>query len=143
MFDDGGVRFAYPAGWSVTGFSLTVTPRRLVVASYPVSRAQVEGDCGGSKALNALPRGGAAILLIDYGAGPRKQGFARQRRSFQLAHGALVNYDCFGRGYAFRFYSEEHNLQAQVVYGRRASRTERRATLKILDSLLTSAPASA
>jgi hypothetical protein len=56
-----------PPGWSVSGFSETVFPPRLVAASYPVTRADVEGDCGGLAAVERLARGGAYVVLIDYG----------------------------------------------------------------------------
>jgi hypothetical protein len=60
-----GITLRYPVGWSVTGFSRTVSPSRIVLASYKVTLADVEGDCGGRRALTALPGEGAAVLLMD------------------------------------------------------------------------------
>jgi hypothetical protein len=66
-FAERGVSLETPSGWSVSGFSETVFPRRLVAASYPVTRADVEGDCGGLAAVERLPSDGAYVVLIDYG----------------------------------------------------------------------------
>ena len=70
-----GVSFQHPSGWSLTGFSRSNSPTRLVLASYHVTRSEVEGDCGGSEALTALPKHGVAVLLIDYGPGLPKNEF--------------------------------------------------------------------
>jgi pilus assembly protein TadC len=56
VFRDDGIEFSYPRAWSVSGFSRAVSPARLVISSYRVTRGEVEGDCGGSRALAALPR---------------------------------------------------------------------------------------
>jgi hypothetical protein len=130
-----GIAFRYPAGWSVTGFSHTISPQRLAVASYRVTQRQVEGDCGGEKALAALPARGAAVLLFDYGPVPATRDFPRRPRQFLLRQGRFGDYECFGRSYLFRFHTAGHNVQAQVALGRLADATMRARTLAVLDSL--------
>ena len=67
LFTENGVALHVPSTWSVTGFSVDVTPRRLVAASYDVRPGDVEGDCGGQAAILRLPRDGAYVVLIDDG----------------------------------------------------------------------------
>ncbi len=134
-FNAEGVAFLYPDGWSVTGFSRTVAPARLVVASYPVSRAEVEGDCGGMRALQALPPNGAAVLLIDYGPGPASTQFPARPSHFRLEQFKRANYDCFGDSYMLRFHTAGHNLQTHLVFGRNAGATQRNQALGVLDTL--------
>ena len=134
-FDAEGVAFVYPAGWSVTGFSRTVSPARLVVASYPVRRAEVEGDCGGMRALQALPRNGAAVLLIDYGPGPANSRFPSRLSRFRLDQFKRASYDCFGDSYMLRFHAARHDLQAHVVFGGNARVAQRNRALGVLDTL--------
>jgi hypothetical protein len=119
----------------VTGFSTTNSPNRLVVASYRVTRPQVEGDCGGMEALNALPPRGVAVLIIDYGPAPRTSSFPPRPQQFQLRHGKYGNYECFGRSYVFRFRYASLDLQAHVAVGRLATAGRRNEALAILDSL--------
>jgi len=65
---ESGLSFRYPRSWTVIGFSHTNSPRRLVAASYHVVARQVEGDCGGMRALQSLPPQGSAVLLFDDGS---------------------------------------------------------------------------
>jgi hypothetical protein len=134
-FNAEGVAFVYPAGWSVTGFSRTVSPARLVVASYPVKRAEVEGDCGGMRALQAVPRNGAAVLLIDYGPGPANSQFPARPSRFRLDQFKRANYDCFGDSYMLRFHAAGHDLQTHLVFGGKADVTQRNQALGVLDTL--------
>jgi len=129
-----GLAFRYPRGWSVTGFSTTNSPSRLVVASYHVELRQVEGDCGGIEALSKLPARGAAVLIIDYGSGVLSAGFAPKPRRFQLRSGRYGNYECFGRSWVFRFHSAGRDVQAHVILGRLASSDVRGKALTILNS---------
>ena len=98
--DDGPHRFAerglslqVPEGWSVSGFSETVFPRRLVAATYAVKRDDVEGDCGGLAAAQRLPSDGAYVVLIDYGGGVDAESRQRdfnQRLPLTFKDGQLV-----------------------------------------------------
>ena len=91
-----GVTFRHPASWSVTGFSRTNSPPRLVLANYPVKRSEVEGDCGGMEALAGLPKAGVAVLLIDYGPGLPRNEFPPRSNRLRIAGFRRANYDCFG-----------------------------------------------
>jgi hypothetical protein len=130
-----GIAFRYPAGWFVTGFSKTNFPSRLVAASYPVTRLQVEGDCGGMDALNKLPSGGAAVLIIDYARAAATSSFPARPQRFRLRDGKYGNYECFGQSYLFHFNSAGRDLQAHVVIGHLATARRRDEALAILDSL--------
>jgi hypothetical protein len=130
------IAFRYPADWFVTGFSQTVSPERLVVASYRVTRSEVEGDCGGSRALAARSPHDVAVLLIDYGPPvAATEDFPPRSRHLSLRLGTYGDYECFGAGYMLRFYAAGHDLQAHVAIGRRADAKLRRQALAILDSL--------
>ena len=127
-----GLSFRYPQEWTTTGFSRSNSPHRVVVASYRVRPSEVEGDCGGSAALRRLPQGGAAVLLIDYGAG---QGFPRHPSVFRLAQFQRGDYECFGKSYMLRFQRGGHDIQAHVAVGDTADASKRTEALRILDSL--------
>jgi hypothetical protein len=129
---ESGLTLRYPRDWRATGFSQTVSPRRLVVASYDVKTDQVEGDCGGMRALQALPAAGAAVLLIDYGSAAR---FAQHPNSFTLSEFEHANYECFGPSYMLRFRRGGEDIQAFVAFGSRASADRQQQALSILDSL--------
>jgi hypothetical protein len=120
----------------VTGFSTTVSPERLVVASYRVKRREVEGDCGGARALAARSPRDVAVLLIDYGPPvAATRTFPPRPRHFSLRLGTYGDYECFGASYMLRFYAAGHNLEAHVAIGRRADEKLRRQALALLDSL--------
>jgi hypothetical protein len=133
-FRDGesGLMFRYPRSWSITGFSHSNSPRRLVAASYHVKADEVEGDCGGIEALQSLPGSGAAVLLIDYGS---SSSFAPHPGHFTLSDFKRANFECFGDSYMLRFSRGVHDLQAHVALGSRASADRRVPALSILDSL--------
>lgn len=135
-----GITLHYPADWSVTGFSRTVSPPRIVLASYKITPGDVEGDCGGRGALTALPDDGAAVLLIDFGpardaARARGLDFPPRPKHFLLGQFARGNYECFGNSYMLRFAATGHGFQAYLWLGEHASRAARKELLRILDSL--------
>jgi hypothetical protein len=137
-FSEHGFSLRVPDGWSVSGLSNTNSPRRLIAATYGVSRSDVEGDCGGVAAVERLPRDGAYVVLIDYGrsldAGTRRRDFAR-RLPLTFEDGQLANFECFGRSYAFRLLMAGRAFQAHVGLGRDADRITREAALSVLNSL--------
>jgi hypothetical protein len=136
VFEQRDIAFVVPSGWSVTGFSETVTPRRLVAASYPVIPADVEGDCGGLDAVQRLPPEGAYVVLIDYGAGSsRLAEFVDTLPAATLREGQLAEFGCFGRSFAFRFVSADHALQVHVGIGSVATLQRRSEALALLNSI--------
>ncbi|MEO8289841.1 MAG: hypothetical protein ABI649_02460 [Gaiellaceae bacterium] len=133
-FEGHGISFRYPSNWHIAGFSTTVFPARVAVASYPLPADAVEGDCGGIVAVRRLPADGALVLLIDYGdAGVR--GFGPRPRHFALRGGKLADYECFGHSYLFQFRIGGRDLQAHLLLGRNASEMTAAQALEILDSL--------
>jgi hypothetical protein len=127
-----GLSFRYPQRWSASGFSQSVTPPRLVVASYRVRPSEVEGDCGGSAALRRLPRDGAAVLVIDYGT---SRGFPRHPSAFKPSQFQRADWECFGDTYTLRFRRDGRDLQAHVALGKDADASKRVEALRVLDSL--------
>jgi hypothetical protein len=109
-----------------------VSPRRLVVASYDVKPDQVEGDCAGMRALQALPAAGAAVLLIDYGSVAR---FAPHPNGFTLSEFEHANYECFGPSYMLRFRRGGEDIQAYVALGSHVSADRQQQALSIVDSV--------
>jgi hypothetical protein len=135
-FAGNGVSLRYPSGWHVSGFSETNSPQRLAVASFELPAAAVEGDCGGAAAVAKLPRGGALVLLFDYGSFPRAlPAFPPRPATFTLGRGAFANYECFGPGRRFRFRTRGRNFHAHVAFGGSSSGEVRGQALAILDSL--------
>jgi len=130
-----GVSFQHPSSWSLTGFSRSNSPTRVVLASYHVTRSEVEGDCGGSEALAALPKRGVAVLLIDYGPGLPRNGFPPRPNHMRLAGFKRANYDCFGDSYMRRFSVGGTDFQAHIAVGRDAGTKERNDALESLDSV--------
>jgi hypothetical protein len=130
-----GVSFQHPSSWSVTGFSRSNSPTRLVLASYRVTRSEVEGDCGGSEALAALPKRGVAVLLIDYGTGLPSSEFPLRPNHMRLSGFKRANYDCFGDSYMRRFSVGGIDFQAHIAVGRDAASKERNEALRSLESL--------
>jgi hypothetical protein len=137
-FSERGLSLQVPDGWSVSGFSETVFPRRLVAATYAVDRGDVEGDCGGLAAVQRLPPDGSYVVLIDYGGGvdanTRQRDFDQQL-PLTFNDGQLAEFECFGRSYAFRFIAADRALQAHVAVGRAADRQTRQAALAVLNSI--------
>jgi hypothetical protein len=137
-FSERGLSLRIPDGWSVSGFSKTVFPRRLVAATYAVNRGDVEGDCGGLAAVQRLPPDGSYIVLIDYGGGvdtdTRQRDFD-QRLPLTFDDGRLAEFACFGRSYAFRFIVAGRALQVHLALGRTADPSTRKAALAVLNSI--------
>jgi hypothetical protein len=78
----------------------------MVAASYPVRREDVEGDCGGSAAVNRMPADGAFVVVIDYDQLPvNRREF---RDTLPLTSAGLfdrarhANFECFGPSYVLR-----------------------------------------
>ncbi|MGH3019971.1 MAG: hypothetical protein ACRDNR_07415 [Gaiellaceae bacterium] len=132
-FTERGVSFRYPRDWSVAGFSTTVSPARVAIASYPLDADAVEGDCGGWAAVEALPPEGALVIIIDYGEAAR---FAARPARFRLADGEYANYECFGASIMFRFQAGGRALQAHVAIGHDAGTSLSREALAVLDSVV-------
>ena len=133
-FSDQGISFRYPHDWSATGFSRTVWPARLAVASYPLPANAVEGDCGGYAAVEALPDDGALVIVIDYGTG-RFAGFPPRSPRFRLPDGKYAEYECFGASTMFSFRLGNRRIQAHVALGRNAGATLSRQALGVLESM--------
>lgn len=138
-FAERQVSFELPDGWSVSGFSETVFPRRLVAASYPVSPGDVEGDCGGFAAVERLPSDGAYVVLIDYGgsfdADQLNRTDFKQRLPLTLDEGQLAEFECFGRSYAFWFIVSGRGLQAHIGLGSIADPKTRAHAVAVLNSI--------
>lgn len=132
-FSERGISFQYPRDWSVAGFSTTLSPARVAIASYPLPADAVEGDCGGWAAVEALPRDGALVILIDYGETAR---FAARPSRFRLSDGEHANYECFGASTMFRFQVGGRALQAHVAIGQDAGTSLSGEALAILDSVV-------
>lgn len=130
-----GIAFRYPADWSVSGFSTTNSPSRVVVASFPLPKKVVEGDCGGLEAARRLTDDGAFVLLIDYGPELGRR-FPRRPARFALRPRAFAEYECFGPSYLIRFRSGGRNLQAHVALGKAAQPARTRQALAILQSVV-------
>lgn len=137
-FSERGLSLRVPKSWSVSGFSETVFPRRVVAATYAVNRDDVEGDCGGLAAVQRLAPDGAYLVLIDYGGGvdadTRRRDFD-QRLPLTFNDGQLAEFECFGRSYAFRFVVAGRALQAHLAVGRAADQETREAALAVLNSI--------
>lgn len=139
-FAENGITLEVPSGWSVTGFSVDVTPRRLAAASYDVRPVDVEGDCGGQAAIQRLPRDGAYVLLIDYGTfnvdrddfsadlptSGRDEPFRKER---------FAEFECFGPSYLFRFVVRGRSLQAHLGIGPDATEDLRAEAVQVLTSI--------
>lgn len=132
-FSQAGISFRYPRGWSVAGFSKSNFPPRLVVSSYDLPPNAVEGDCGGWKAVERLPRQGAYVILIDYGSG----NFPRRPSRLILSDGKRANYECFGESTMFRFSVGRVSVQAHVGLGSEATPSTLNQALTVLTSLAT------
>ena len=65
-----GITVSYPHGWHLIAppiTSLAYPYARLLLTSYPATRG---GDCGPTRAENALPADGALIFLLEYSTTP-------------------------------------------------------------------------
>jgi hypothetical protein len=142
-FAERGIALTAPSTWSVTGFSVNVTPHRLVAASYDVRAADVEGDCGGQAAVTRLPRDGAYLVLIDYGAYPRSvdtDDFGEERptsgRDEPFRRDRFAHFECFGPSHAFLFVIEGRALQAHLGIGSDATAERRDEAVEVLRSII-------
>lgn len=141
VFSDRAIQLQVPRTWSITGFSTTNRPRRLVAASYPVRREDVEGDCGGIAAVTRLPEDGAFVVLIDYG----NTRVNPQEFQTTLPAGAEALFDpsrhiptdCFGSSYMSRLTVDGRPLQVHVGLGSRAGGELRGELLAVVNSITT------
>ena len=133
-FRERGIVIEIPSDWTAAGFSRTVSPARMAVASYPIQANDVEGDCGGLKAAEALPHDGALVILIDYGTTSSAE-FRPRPRHFRLPDGDHSLYECFGESTMFRFRDRGRGFQAFVAFGPDADSARVRDALRLLDSL--------
>jgi hypothetical protein len=139
-FSERGVHLQIPSAWSITGFSTTNAPSRLVAASYSVRPEDSEGDCGGNAAIARLPEDGAFIALIDYDEMPVDRGdfpdtlpvasvddlFDRRR---------FLQFDCFGPSYMLRLIVNRRPIQVHVGLGKEASSERRAEVVAIVNSI--------
>jgi hypothetical protein len=137
QFAESSVSLRYPDGWHVSGFSRTNSPRRLAIASYPLPDDAVEGDCGGSRAVELLPREGALVLVIDYGS---RASFEPRAADVRLEGGRHAEYECFGPSTMFRFRVGDRDFQAHVALGPEADDALRDEALAILESIAVEEP---
>lgn len=141
-FAENGIALQVPSTWSVTGFSVDVTPRRLVAASYDVRPADVKGDCGGQAAIQRLPKDGAYVVLIDYGPFPGnvdRDDFSADLptsgRDEPFSAERFAEFGCFGPSYVFLFIVEGRALQAHVGIGPDATAERRDDAVEVLNSI--------
>lgn len=141
-FAHNGIALEVPSAWTVTGFSVDVTPRRLVAASYQVSPAEVEGDCGGQAAIQRLPDDGAYVVLIDYGSFPGsldRDDFSADLptsgRDEPFSDERFAEFACFGPSYVFVFVVKGRALQAHVGVGPDATADRRDEAVDVLNSI--------
>jgi hypothetical protein len=139
-FSERGVQLQIPSVWSITGFSTTNAPRRLVAASFSVRPEDAEGDCGGNAAITRLPQDGAFVALIDYDKMPVDRGdfpdtlpvsnvddlFDRNR---------FRQFDCFGPSYMLRVIVNGRPIQIHAGLGRNASGERRAEVLAVVNSI--------
>jgi hypothetical protein len=141
-FAENGIALEVPSAWSVTGFSVDVTPRRLVAASYKVDPVDVEGDCGGQAAIQRLPRDGAYIALIDYGPFPGnvdRDDFNAESpvwgRDEPFSDRRFAEFACFGPSYVFLFVVRGRALQAHLGIGPDITPERRDEAVEVLNSI--------
>jgi hypothetical protein len=132
---EGAVSFELPPGWHATAFSETVSPGRLVAASYKVRQEDVEGDCGGYRAVERLPSDGAYVVVIDYGAASAGETVSARGRPVDLEDGRLANFECFGESYLLRLAVDSRALQVHVGLGEAATADRRSQALAVVNSL--------
>ncbi len=138
-----GITVSYPRGWHLLTApitSLAYPYDRLLLTSYPAVRG---GECGPTRAENALPASGALIFLFEYttAAGgvfgqPKGMSFPPQSGGIALHRSDLANYECSTvPTYLIRFRTAGRLFQAQVAFGAHATRARRAEVLLILASL--------
>lgn len=138
-FAENGIALEVPRTWGVTGFSVNVTPGRLVAASYHVRPADVEGDCAGMAAIQRLPNDGAYVVLIDYGSFVDRDDFSADLptsgRDDPFSDLRFAEFACFGPSYLFRFFVQGRALQAHVGIGHAATAQRRDEAVEVLNSI--------
>jgi hypothetical protein len=138
-----GITVSYPRGWHLLTApitSLRYPYDRLLLTSYPAARG---GNCGPTRAENALPASGALIFLFEYTAVPggvfgqsKGMSFPSQSAGIALRRSDLANYECSTvPNYLIRFKTAGRLFQAQVAFGTHATRARRAEALQILSSL--------
>lgn len=138
-----GIKVAYPRGWHLIMppiTSLSYPYDRLLLTSYPAARG---GDCGPTRAEDALPANGALIYLFEYTTAPgsifgqpKGMSFPPQSAGITLRRSELANYECSTvPNYLIRFQTAGRLFQAQVAFGTHATHTRRAEALHILASL--------
>ena len=139
----GGITVRYPRGWHLIAppiTSLAYPYDRLLLTSYP---AVPGGDCGPTRAENALPADGALIFLLEYSRTPGSVvgpptgvSFPPQSAGINLYRSDLANYECSTvPSYLIRFRTAGRLFQAQVALGTHATHARRAEALRILTSL--------
>ncbi len=138
-----GITVGYRRGWHLLTApisSVAYPYDRLLLTSYPAARG---GECGPTRAENALPVGGALIFLIEYTATPgsvfgepKGMSFPPLSAGIALHRGDLANYECSTvPSYLIRFRTAGRLFQAQVAFGAHATRARRAEALRILSGL--------
>lgn len=138
-----GITVRYPRGWHLIAppiTSLAYPYDRLLLTSYPATQG---GECGPTRAENALPADGALIYLFEYtttrGSAfgqPKGMSFPPQSAGIELHRSDLGNYECSTvPTYLIRFSTAGRLFQAQVALGTHATPARRAEALRILTSL--------
>jgi len=138
-----GITVSYPRGWHFIAppiTSLVYPYDRLLLTSYPAARG---GECGPTRAENALPADGALIFLFEYSttAGsvfgePKGMSFPPQSAGIELHRSDLANYECSTvPNYLIRFKTAGRLFQAQVAFGAHPTHARRAEALRILTNL--------
>jgi hypothetical protein len=138
-----GITVSYPRGWHLIAppiTSLAYPYDRLLLTSYPAARG---GECGPTRAENALPVDGALIFLFEYSTTPgnvfgqpKGMSFPPQSAGVEFHRSDLANYECSTvPNYLIRFRTAGRLFQAQVAFGTHTTHARRAEALRILASL--------
>jgi hypothetical protein len=134
-FRANGAAIKYPDHWHATSRALTpvTSPSQLVaVTSFSIPPNPAADGCRPTGVLARMQPRGAFVYVIEYAGDIRKSDFPPRPRRFRLTH--LANYECFGRGYRLTFREAGRYFQAQLDFGRSATRATRATALRVLDS---------
>lgn len=122
-----------PAGWTLAHRRLTHLAEpyeRMVLASYRLGPRRVGDSCAPRSALRRMPPGGALLFVFEY---PRnRRDFPAKPRRFRL--GRAGDFECFGRGWLWRWTDHGRAFQAHLAAGPRAT-AARALALHALESL--------
>ncbi|HLM85369.1 MAG TPA: hypothetical protein VK272_04180 [Solirubrobacteraceae bacterium] len=138
-----GISVRYPHGWHLLRppiTSLAYPHDRMLLTSYPVAAG---GDCGPTRAENALPSNGALIYLSEYTTlpgsvfgSPTGMEFPPQSAGFKLERRDLGNYECSTvPSYLIRFRASGRLFQVTLAFGAHAAASLRARATRILDDL--------